>query len=222
MTDLRPDHDLHNCSCFLWLQIISSIPENWKYIIIQSDCSKNHLLIHKHRLIKTICQFNHQKTNFKRNDIFVFKAVHKVSSNLYFEELFKGHSLNWELKLYSISCITAYKTYMCLFQNKIFGTKNLVLFLNKKLYLRVITNSSLPSFCGWTGETRLHLPHEELKEVRKLSQTIFYKRMTTSAYSKSSNFSAFNLTEVLRDELWDNYLQNGVRNFLDFLLIEFY
>ena len=43
LATLRHGRNLLNRSCFQWLQIISSIPENWKHVIIMhNDCTENH------------------------------------------------------------------------------------------------------------------------------------------------------------------------------------
>ena len=99
-----------NCSCFQWLQIISSMPNNWKQlIVIQSDCNENYLLIPKHHLIRGSRNLTSEKlTSKKKYDTLVFKAVNKASSNLHFEELFKL-LLSLE-QSYCIPHITIYNT----------------------------------------------------------------------------------------------------------------
>ena len=52
MADFRHEHDLHHPSYFRYLQIISSIQENWKHTIKRSGCNENNLVIHNNNLIK--------------------------------------------------------------------------------------------------------------------------------------------------------------------------
>ena len=89
-------------------------------------------------------------------DILIFKAINKPSYNLYYKKLFQGHILNCE-SIYSNSHIATYNTYMCSFQCNIL---NNVLFLNKKQYPCIITNSLLCSFVESINETPLHLFYE--------------------------------------------------------------
>ena len=58
----------------------------------------------------------------------------------------------------------------------------------------------------------------------KASYETFTLFIITSAYTKSSNSLGFNpiLQKFLRDDLWDNFLQNSLLNFLDFLSFVFY
>ena len=50
--ELKTEHELHESSYFQWLQLISAIPEGWKFIIKETHESTTNLIIHDHHVIK--------------------------------------------------------------------------------------------------------------------------------------------------------------------------
>ena len=50
--ELKTEHELHENSYFQWLQLISAIPEGWKFIIKETHESTTNLIIHDHHVIK--------------------------------------------------------------------------------------------------------------------------------------------------------------------------
>ena len=49
--ELKIEHELHENSYFQWLQVISAIPEGWKFIIKETH-ERTNLIIHDHFAIK--------------------------------------------------------------------------------------------------------------------------------------------------------------------------
>ena len=95
---LREEYSLRIHSYFQWLQMISSIPENWQ-LIKHGSWDANNLLIHNHHLIRGSSILTTEILAFREIDEFIiFQIVNKPSSNLYFEELLKGHNLDWNLQ----------------------------------------------------------------------------------------------------------------------------
>ena len=50
--ELKTEHELHENSSFQWLQLISAIPEGWKFIIKETHQSATNLIIDDHHVIK--------------------------------------------------------------------------------------------------------------------------------------------------------------------------
>ena len=82
--------------------------------------------------------------------ILISSRTNKVTSVRYFETKF---NLDWT-KIFVLTRLTAYNTYLRFFQYKILYN---ILFLNKKLYLFGITKSPLCSYCNTNDEIPIHL-----------------------------------------------------------------
>ena len=50
--ELNTEYELRENSYFQWLQLISAIPEGWKFIIKETHESTTNLIIHDHHVIK--------------------------------------------------------------------------------------------------------------------------------------------------------------------------
>ena len=50
--ELKTEHELHENSCFQWLQLISAIPGGWKFIIKETHQSITNLIIYFRHVIK--------------------------------------------------------------------------------------------------------------------------------------------------------------------------
>ena len=79
----------HENSYFQWLQLISAIPERWKFIIKETHESTTNLIIHDCHVIKgsRILTLN-KLSSTEIYSILISKFQNKPSSNFYFENLF--------------------------------------------------------------------------------------------------------------------------------------
>ena len=120
---------MHQNSYFQWLQLISAIPEGWKFIIKETHESTTNLIIHDHHVIKgsRILTLN----KLSSTEILISKFQNKSSSNFYFENLFNDNDIDW-VTIYMLPRLATYNTYMWSFQFKLL---NNILFLNKKLHI---------------------------------------------------------------------------------------
>ena len=156
--ELKTEHDLHESSYFQWLQLISAIPEGWKFIIKETHESTTNLIIHDHHVIKGSRILTLDKlSSTEIYAILISKFLSsKPSSNFYFENLFNDNDIDWAT-IYMLPRLATYNTYMRSFQYKLL---NNVLFLNKKLHIFGIKSSPLCSFCNLCDEEPLHIFYE--------------------------------------------------------------
>ena len=93
--ELKTEHKLHENSYFQWLQLISAIPEGWKFIIKQTHESTTNLIIHDHHVIKERRILTLDKlSSTEIYAILISKVQNKPSSNFYFENLFNGNDID--------------------------------------------------------------------------------------------------------------------------------
>ena len=50
--EFNREHNFHKSSYFLWLELIDSIPERWKFIMKKNYENATNLCIHDHHLVK--------------------------------------------------------------------------------------------------------------------------------------------------------------------------
>ena len=143
--ELKTEHELHESSYFQWLQLISAIPEGWKFIIKETHESTTNLIIHDHHVIKGSRILTLSKlSSTEIYSILISEFQNKPSSNFCFKNLFNDNDIDWPV-IYMLSRLATYNTYMQSFQYKLL---NNVLFLNKKLHIFGIKPSPLYSFCN--------------------------------------------------------------------------
>ena len=85
-----------------------------------------------------------------------FKVKNKPSSNIYFENLFNYHDIDWTA-VYMLPRLVTQNNYMRSFQCKIL---NNILYLNKILHIFGIKSTPLCSFCNLFDETPCHIFYE--------------------------------------------------------------
>ena len=123
---------MHQNSYFQWLQLISAIPEGWKFIIKETHESTTNLIIHDHHVIKGSRILTLDKlSSTEIYAILISKFQNKPSSNFYFANLFNDNDIDW-VTIYMLPRLATYNTYMWSFQFKLL---NNILFLNKKLHI---------------------------------------------------------------------------------------
>ena len=148
---------MHENSYFQWLQLISAIPEGWKFIIKETHESTTNLIIHDHHVIKGSRILTLDKlSSTEIYAILISKVQNKPSSNFYFKNLFDDNDIYWAT-IYMLPRLAKHNTYMRSFQYKLL---NNVLFLSKKLQIFGIKSSPLCSFCNLFDETTLHILYE--------------------------------------------------------------
>ena len=150
----KREYNLHQNSYFQWVQLIDSIPEKWKFIIKKNDEVAANLTTHDHHLIKGSRVITLDKlTSTEIYSILTVKVQNKPSSNIYFENLFNYHDIDWTA-IYMLPRLVTHNTYMRSFQYKIL---NNILYLNKKLHIFGIKPSPLCSFCNLYDKTVSHI-----------------------------------------------------------------
>ena len=153
----KREYNLHQNSYFQWVQLIDSIPEKWKFIIKKNNEVAANLITHDHHLIKGSRVITLDKlTSTEIYSILTLKVKNKPSSNIYFENLFNYHDIDWTA-VYMLPRLVTHNTYMRSFQYKIL---NNILYLNKKLHIFGIKSSPLCSFCNLYDETPCHIFYE--------------------------------------------------------------
>ena len=50
--EFKREYNLHESSCFKWLQLVESVRERWKFIIKENYENATNFISHDHRLIK--------------------------------------------------------------------------------------------------------------------------------------------------------------------------
>ena len=150
----KTEHELHENSYFQWLQLISAIPEGWKFIIKETHESTTNLIIRDNHLIKGSRILTLDKlSSTEIHAILILKVQNKP--NFYFENLFNNNGIDWAT-IHVLPRLVTYNTYMRSFQYKLL---NNVFFLNKKLHIFGIKSSPL-YFCNLCVETPLHIFYE--------------------------------------------------------------
>ena len=153
----KREYNLHQNSYFQWVQLIDSIPEKWKFIIKKNNEVAANLITHDHHLIKGSRVITLDKlTSTEIYSILTLKVQNKPSSNIYFENLFNYHDIDWTA-IYMLPRLVTHNTYMRSFTYKILSN---ILYLNKKLHIFGIKSFSLCSFCNLYDETPFHIFYE--------------------------------------------------------------
>ena len=138
------------------MQLINSIPLNWRNII-KNNCSSTNLLLLNHHLVKKNNLISLDKLHCQElYNILVYISPHKPTSQIYFENLFRDPDLNWK-EIYLVPRKVSLDCYTRSFQYKLL---NNVLYLNKKVFIFGKSSSPLCSFCKNVDETILHLFYE--------------------------------------------------------------
>ena len=111
------------------------------------------IITNDHHLIKGSRFMTLDKlTSAEIYSILTLKVQNKPSSNIYFENLFNYHDIDWTA-IYMLPRLVTHNTYMRSFQYKIL---NNILYLNKKLHIFGIKSSPLLSVIY---TTKLHFTY---------------------------------------------------------------
>ena len=138
------------------MQLINSIPLNWRNII-KNNYSSTNLLLLNHHLVKKNNLISLDKLHCRElQNIFVYTSPHKPTSQIYFENLFREQDLNWK-EIYLLPRKVSLDCYVRSFQYKVL---NNVLYLNKNLFIFGKSSSTLCSFCKSDDKTILYLFYE--------------------------------------------------------------
>ena len=93
--ELKTEHELHESSYFQWLQLISAIPEGWKFIIKETHESTTNLIIHDHHVIKGSRILTLDKLFSTEIYVILISKVQNKPSNFYFKNLFNGNDIDF-------------------------------------------------------------------------------------------------------------------------------
>ena len=127
----------------------------------------------------------------------------KPTSQIYFEKHFNDCVLDWKY-IYVLPCIVTFDTYTRYFQYKVL---NNVFYLNQKLFLFGLSETSKCSFCNQNNETIEHLFCHCFvsKELWNDLNTFFENHI--SLYDLTPQATFFGFTEKYLD---DTILQNNL------------
>ena len=114
------------------------------------------LITHGHHLIKGSRVITLDKLTSTEIDSILTLKVQNKPSNIYFENLFSYHDIDWTA-IYMLPRLVTHNTYMRYLQYKIL---NNILYLNKKLHIFRIKPSPLCSFCNLYDQTPFHIFYE--------------------------------------------------------------
>ena len=148
--ELKTEHELHENSNFQWLQVISAIPEGWKFITKETH-ERTTNLIHDHYAIKGSRNLTLDKLSSTEIYAILISKVQNKHFRFYFENLFNDN--DW-VTMFMLPCLATCNSYMRSFQYKLL---NKILFLNKKLHIYGIKSSPICSFCNLCDETPLQI-----------------------------------------------------------------
>ena len=91
----KGEYNLHQ-NYSQWVQLIDSIPEKWKFIIKKINEVAANLITHDHHLIKGSRVTTLDKlTSTEIYSMLALKVQNKPSFNIYFENLFNYHNIDW-------------------------------------------------------------------------------------------------------------------------------
>ena len=158
---------------FKWLQLIDSIPENWKNIIKEDKGHSRIFCIFKPHINLKAKIFPIDKlTSQEFYKIFIDSISNPPTSQKYMLNLFNKDTLSWK-DIYNLPRQVTIDTYTRVFQYKCL---NNILYLNNSLYKMKLTNNPLCSYCQKEKETIPHLFYE-CNETKLLWQQIqsFFK-----------------------------------------------
>ena len=82
---------------FKWMQLIHSIPSEWKTILLNDNGNSNSLVFFNHHLIKNTQVCSLEKLNFK--ELYIIQILNKNSiptCQTYYKELLEGTELEWK------------------------------------------------------------------------------------------------------------------------------
>ena len=104
----KQEYHLNNKIYFQWLQLISSIPENWKIAIKQSSSDAKNLIIHGHHLTKGSRILILEKLTSKElYQILTLSRTNRITSVTYFETILDANNLDWT-KIFILSRYTKF------------------------------------------------------------------------------------------------------------------
>ena len=117
--DFKNEYNLHESFYFQCLQLIGSIPERWKLIIKGNYENATNFMIHHHHLVKSFRVITLDKvTATGIYSSLISKTQNKLSSNIYFENLYNDYTTDCTA-IYMLPRLVTYNTYMRSFQYKI-------------------------------------------------------------------------------------------------------
>ena len=137
---------------FKWIQIVDSIPANWKAVVRNSNVNYDLCCFRQHLNISAKMYSFDMLCSRSYYSMLVNKICTKPTSQSYFERLF-GTDLPWE-KIYTLPHLVTMDTYARIFQFKL---SHNALFLKDRLFHLNYSNDSLCSLCESANETAAHL-----------------------------------------------------------------
>ena len=164
----KKHHDTHQKMHFKWMQIINSIPEEWKKIIKKDKGrSRGFCELNPHITFKA-CSYTIDKlTSQTVYKIFISRLMKEPTSQKHILKILQKDSLPWK-DIYNLPRIVTIDTYTRIFQYKCL---NGILYLNNSLYKMKLSDTPLCPYCQEAKETISHLFYE-CRETKKLWNNI--------------------------------------------------
>ena len=147
-------HSLPETVYFKWLQVLDSIPEEWK-IAIKCDRGRSKIFCEfkPHIVFKGSILPINKLSSKQIYRIFINTKSNLPTSQKYFSDLFNDAALPWK-KIYSLPMNVTVDTYTRNFQYKCL---NNILFLNAVLFKMKLSDTHLCSYCKLHDEHISHL-----------------------------------------------------------------
>ena len=150
---LKQEFNLENKSYFRCIQLLHSIPAQWRQTVLAGLATPNDIIPAQGILQCTIIIPMEKLTSKQIYSILIRKRAHTPTSKAYYDTKFPCIENNWP-KIYMLTKKTTKNAYDRIFQYKIL---NNTLFLNKKLFLFGISHTSRCSFCANEDEDATHI-----------------------------------------------------------------
>ena len=145
-------YHLEDSHYFRWMQLINSIPTNWK-IILRRDRGEGSFDPRQHLLKTTRLLILERLTCKELYNIFIAKLKESPTTEGTIQGILNTNDINWT-KAYILAREVTIENYSRIFH---FKTTHNILYLNKVLHRMQISATSFCSFCHTDHETILHL-----------------------------------------------------------------
>ena len=131
------------------MQLVSSIPSNWKNNLKNSDTNSQNLILLDHHLVRSSSFFSSEKLESRELYCRINSSFNnKPLSQVYFEKKFDSKELNWRV-IYTLPRKVTTNTYLRSFQHKIL---NNILCMNETFFDFGLSTASSCTFCNSFGE----------------------------------------------------------------------
>ena len=151
---MKLQYKLSDKSYFKWYQVLNSIPNSWKKILLNDGGNCYNLLYLKHHLIKNNLILALEKLSpAELYSLLIVTRNSIPSSQKYHKDLFTAVDVEWK-DIYLLPRKVTIDTKLRIFQYKIL---NNILYLNKHLFIFRKKENKFCSYCLTEEETTRHI-----------------------------------------------------------------